>query len=351
MMKKWVTSAAVFTMAIGVAGCGASQTAAPTPKSPNPATPANNTSPAPTTDKKNFVIKLGHVVAPEHPYQKGAEKFKEIVESKSNGRIKVQIYPSSQIGDEKKLVESMRNGTVEMGIIGGTMGIVEPKFLVADLPFAFKDAEHAYKALDGDLGNYLFKLLPDKNLKGLAFWENGFRDVTNSKRPIKTPDDLKGLKIRVPENKASLMTFQALGANATPMSFSELFQALESKVVDGQENPIANTHSSKFNEVQKYFALTGHQYGSAPVIMSLSFYNSLPEDLKKVVDDAAIEARDYERKVNQDNEAKLLADLKTKGMEVTEVDKKLFMDKVDSVYKEFEPIVGKDLIDMIRKQQ
>lgn len=188
-------------------------------------------------------------------------------------------------------------------------------------------------------------------MKGLAYWENGFRHITNSVRPIKTPDDLKGIKLRVPENKVSISIFRALGAAPTPIPSPEVFTSLEQKVVDGQENPIANIYSSKYHEVQKHMSLTGHMYGATPFVMSLSFYDSLSDDLKKVVDKAAVAARDHNRKLIQDNEAKMLEEIKKAGVEVIEVDRALFQAQTKAVYTEMESVIGKELIDTLLKQQ
>lgn len=337
-----VLLAMMMLMAVVMMGCGTRQ-GNTGPEGQSAA--ASNADPS----GQSYTIKLGHLLEPSSHWQKGAEKFKEIVEAKSSGRLKVEIYPSAQLGGERQVIESVQNNIVQMVITGGTYGVIDQRYLVLELPFVFKDPQDAYNKLDGELGARLFSFLTEKNLKGLAYWENGSRYITNSKHPITTPADLKGLKIRVPENKASLKTFEVLGANVTPMAYAELFQALEQKVVDGQENPVANIHSSKFYEIQNYISLTGHQYSPSPVLMSLKFYNSLPDDLKKIVDDAAKEAGDYERKVSQDNEQKLLDDLKAKGMKVNEVDKSAFRAKVEPVYTFFEPIVGKELLDLVRK--
>ncbi|GGG19113.1 TRAP transporter substrate-binding protein [Paenibacillus abyssi] len=298
---------------------------------------------------ESYTIKLGHLLAPDSHWNQGAEKFKEIVEENSEGRLKVEIYHSAQLGGERQVIESVQNNIVQMVITGGTYGVIDERYLVLELPFVFKDPQDAYDKLDGELGDTLFSFLPERNLKGLAYWENGSRYITNSKHPIVTPDDLKDLKIRVPENKASLKTFEVLGANVTPMGFAELFQALEGRVVDGQENPVPNIHSSKFYEVQKYLSLTGHQYSPSPVMISSKFYDSLPDDLKTVIEEAAIEARDFQREVSQENQAKLLEDLTAEGMEITEVDQEAFRAKVEEVYTYFEPTIGKELIDMVRK--
>jgi tripartite ATP-independent transporter DctP family solute receptor len=329
-----------------LAACGKSTNGS---ASSAPAANSGEASKPAADDGKKYTIKLGFNLEPTSHWGQGATKFKEIAEKNSNGRLKVEIYPSSQLGGERQVIEAVQNNIVQMVITGGTYGVIDQRFLVLELPFVFKDPQDAYAKLDGELGAKMFSFLAEKNLKGLAFWENGTRHITNSKHPIKTPDDLKGLKIRVPENKASLKIFETLGANVTPMVYSELFQALEQGVVDGQENPVPNIHSSKFYEVQKYISLTGHQYSPSPVLMSLKFYDSLPDDLKKVVDDAAKEAGTFERQVSQENQAKLLEDLKAQGMEVNEVDREAFKAKVESVYTFFEPIVTKELLDMVRK--
>ena len=301
-----------------------------------------------TCQEKTVSLKLGHAVAPEHPYHLGAVKFAELVAQRTGNKVKIDVYPSTQLGNERDMVEGLQLGTMDLVVTStGPLGGFVPKMFVVDLPFLFRDREHAYKVLDGPIGKDLFEAFAPKGIKGLAFWENGFRQITNNVRPIEKPEDLKGIKIRTMENKVHLASFRAFGASPTPMAWSEVYTALQQKTIDAQENPIAIIYHQKIAEVQKYLTLTGHFYSPTPLLMSLKAYSALPKDIQKIMDDTAIECATYERNLLRDSEAKQIAELKAKGMQVTTPNKKSFQDAAASVYKEFEAQFGKDTIDKI----
>jgi len=298
--------------------------------------------------EKTVSLKLGHAVAPEHPYHLGAVKFAELVAQRTGNKVKIDVYPSTQLGNERDMVEGLQLGTIDLVVTStGPLGGFVPKMFVVDLPFLFRDREHAYKVLDGPIGKDLLGAFAPKGIKGLAFWENGFRQITNNVRPIEKPEDLKGIKIRTMENKVHLASFRAFGASPTPMAWSEVYTALQQKTIDAQENPIAIIYHQKIAEVQKYLSLTGHFYSPTPLLMSLKAYNALPKDIQKIMDDTAIECATYERNLLRDSEAKQIAEVKAKGMQVTTPNKKSFQDAAASVYKEFEVQFGKDTIDKI----
>ena len=298
--------------------------------------------------EKTVSLKLGHAVAPEHPYHLGAVKFAELIAQRTGNKVKIDVYPSTQLGNERDMVEGLQLGTMDLVVTStGPLGGFVPKMFVVDLPFLFRDREHAYKVLDGPIGKDLFEAFAPKGIKGLAFWENGFRQITNNVRPIEKPEDLKGIKIRTMENKVHLASFRAFGASPTPMAWSEVYTALQQKTIDAQENPIAIIYHQKIAEVQKYLTLTGHFYSPTPLLMSLKAYNALPKDIQKTMDDTAIECATYERNLLRDSEAKQIAELKAKGMQVTTPNKKSFQDAAAPVYKEFEAQFGKDTIDKI----
>ncbi|NEU31173.1 TRAP transporter substrate-binding protein [bacterium LRH843] len=301
-------------------------------------------------EAETYHIKLGHVLDSRHPYHLGAEKWKELIEEKSEGRIKIDLFHSSQIGGESQLQEGMRGNTIQAAIIGSTLGMLDSAFYVNDLPYVYDTAEEAHKKLDGELGTELFSRLDAKGLKGLAWWEQGYRNVSTTNKPVHKPEDLKGLKIRVPETHTYIDTFNVLGANAITIPFAELFTALESKVVDGQENPIAQIYTSKLYEVQNHVSLTEHFYGTAALVISLDFYNSLPDDLKKIVDEASIEARDYEREQSAIQSKEFIAELKAAGVNVIEdIDKEAFKEATKSVIEMNEEAIGKDILELLRK--
>src|SRR4030043_534329 len=298
--------------------------------------------------EKQVVLKLGHAVAPEHPYHLGAVRYSGLVAQRTKSKVKIDVYPSTQLGNERDMVEGLQLGTIDLVVTStGPLGGFVPRIFVVDLPFLFRDREHAYKALDGPTGRELLDAFSAKGIKGLAFWENGFRQMTNNVRPIERPEDLKGIKIRTMENKVHLASFRAFGASPTPMAWSEVYTALQQKTIDAQENPIAIIYHQKIAEVQKHLALTGHFYSPTPLLMSLKAFDALPKDIQKIFMDTAIECATYERNLLRDSEAKQIAELKAKGMQVTTPNKKSFQDSAASVYKEFESQFGKETIDKI----
>ncbi len=298
--------------------------------------------------EKPVTLKLGHAVAPIHPFHLGAVKFSELVAQRTGNKVKIDIFPSTQLGNERDMVEGLQLGTIDMVVTStGPVGGFVPKMFVVDLPFLFQSREHAYKVLDGPIGIELLAALSTKGIKGLAFWENGFRQITNSVRPIEKPQDLNGIKIRTMENKIHLAAFKAFGASPTPMAWGEVYTALQQKTIDAQENPIAIIHDHKIYEVQKYLALTGHFYSPTLLLISEKVFNGLPTNVQKVMVDTGLECATYERNLLRDSEAKQLAELKAKGMQVTTPQKKPFQDAAASVYSEFEAQFGRALLDKI----
>jgi tripartite ATP-independent transporter DctP family solute receptor len=302
---------------------------------------------------KPITIKLAYVVPETQSTHIASEKvFKKYVEEKSGGRLKVELYPNGQLGSDRQAIEGVSLGTIEMTIpAAAVLSGFEEKFMVFDLPFLFESREAAHRALDGELGQKLSELLIPHGLKNLVFAENGFRNITNNKKPITTPDDLKGLKIRTMENPVHIAAFKALGANPTPMAFGELFTALQQGTVDAQENPISLIYTSKFYEVQKYCTLSGHVYAPTAVLINNDFYNSLPEDLQKIIMEAAVAYRDYQRELAGQQDTEFIAKLKEAGMQVNELtpeQKKAFVEATKVVYEQFESKIGKDLIEMAR---
>ncbi|MGQ9780224.1 MAG: TRAP transporter substrate-binding protein [Bacillota bacterium] len=281
-----------------------------------------------------YTIKIGIGHAPGHSFVKACEKFKELVETRSNGRLKVEIYPSSQLGGEREMQEMVSLGTLEMTVTG-VLVIYEPLFALLELPYLYRDRAHIQKMHESAIVDELSESLLKKNIRLVAFFENGFRNITNNKRPINSPLDLKGLKIRTPENMAQVETFKALGAIPTPMPFSEVYQALQQGVVDGQENPLQNIWDAKFYEVQKYIAMTGHIYNSAYVIVNDKFWSGLPTNLRKIADQAISEASIFQMNLVADLDKELIGKLKEKGMQFTFPDPEAFRKATVPVYEVF----------------
>ncbi len=282
------------------------------------------------------VLKLGTTVNEEDSFQVAAEKFAELVEERTEGAYKIEIHPNGALGDERTMLESMQmgTGTLDLGIItSGPFVNFSADMGVLDMPFLFSSNEDGYKILDGEIGKDLLKSLESSNLKGLAYAERGFRNLTNSVRPVEKADDVKDLKIRVMENEVYTASFKAMGVNAVPMAWNDALTGLQQNTIQGQENPINVIYSYKLWESQKYATLTRHAYASAIITMSLDTYNSLPEDVQKIFDEAAQEAAEYERNWTAEHEAEQLQAMKDNGMEVVETpDLESFQAAVQSVY-------------------
>lgn len=317
----------LFSMSL-LAGCGSSKKEAP------------KVDPA-----KKFVLKLGHTASPDHPYQIGSLKFAELVAKKTNGNVEIKVFPADQLGKQRQLVEGAQLGTVDMVLTSDVLlSGFEPMVGVLNLPFLFKDMEQVARVLDGPVGKKLDAALAKKNLVVIGWWENGFRHITNSRRPINVPDDLKGLKIRVPEGNVFVETFNSYGASATPMSFGELYSALQLKTVDGQENPTTHVLTQKYYEVQKYLSITNHIHVSEPLLMSAKIYKTLPAEYQKALQEAGKEVAVWMMKEIGSREAKEIEEIKQKGMLINTADVNAFKEASKKVYAKFEPVFGKDLI-------
>jgi tripartite ATP-independent transporter DctP family solute receptor len=299
-------------------------------------------------DVKDRNIKLSYVTAKDSPYGLGVEKYAEIVAKKSDGKLKMKGYSDGQLGAEVASISSAQGGVIEMALVStaAVSGNVK-EFGLFDFPFLFGDEKEVYAVLDGAVGTQLLNKLSDKGVVGLCYWEVGFRHVTNSKHPVTKLEDFRGLKIRTIQNPVFVDVFNTLGANAAPMAFTEVYPALESKALDGQETPYNVIYTSKFYEVQKYLSATKHIYGPGVILVGKKFWDQLSGDEKKILQDACAEARDYERKVSRDLDAKVLGEMKAKGMIVNEIspeEQARMRDKVKSVVEKYTNVVGPDLV-------
>lgn len=297
-----------------------------------------------------ITFKLGHIAEPENPYGMGADHFAKLVKERSNGAIEIQVFPSSQLGNQRDLVEGLVFGTVDMTLTGtAVLGNFIPEVSVFDLPFIFRDIPHAYKALD-TIGMELCKKGEAQGMITLAIWENGVRHMTNSKRPIRTPEDMKGLKIRVMEQPVYIEMMKALGASPTPMAMSELYTALQKGVVDGQENPFSHIATKRFDEVQKYISLTGHTYAPEPVLISTIAWNKLNPEQQALVRKAAEDTRDWQRQLCRDSEGAFMKTIIDRGHAVIndDVDKEAFIKATAPVYKMYTDKFGDATIKAIQ---
>jgi TRAP-type transport system periplasmic protein len=313
----------------------------------------NVVKPTKASQEADFVLRLGHLQGESHPYQKGALKFKELVEKNSKGKIRVDVFPNSQLGNGRDQIEGLQLGSIHFHI-GSAAPVTNfaPKFNVLSLPYLFESREHAFNVLDGEIGDEIAKELEPKGIVNLAYMENGWRHMTNNKHPIKNASDASKLKIRVQESPPYLAFIQSLKSTPVPIPFGELYTAMEQKVVDGQENPLAQIATNKFNEVQDYMTLTGHNYDASVFLMSKKVLEEMPDELREAVMTSAKEAAAYERKVSEEDEANYLKELKDSGMEVEEhPDLDSFKEQTKGVYKQFEKSIGKDLIKRIQEQR
>jgi tripartite ATP-independent transporter DctP family solute receptor len=292
-------------------------------------------------------IKLGHVGEPGSLFQASAEEFAKRANAKLGGKAKVIVFGSSQLGGDKEMLQKLKLGTLDLALPSTVMSSEVDLFGVFEMPYLVKDRAHMGR-IEKDV--FWPKLAPEaekKGLKVLAVWENGYRQITNNKRPINVPADLQGIKLRVPEGKWRLKMFQAYGANPSPMKFSELFTALQTGVMDGQENPFTQIYSAKLQEVQKYLSLSGHVYTPAYLTVGSRHWNSLPADVRKVLEDTAKETQAFVYETAAKAETDLLGKLKQAGMQVNDVDKDAFVAASKPIYEEFgkEVTGAKEVID------
>ena len=275
---------------------------------------------------------LGHGAAVGNPRHEAAVKFAEELKAKTGGRIQVQVAPSAQLGDDAAMVTALRTGALDFSANSqGAVANVVPEYAAFGMPFLFSSPAAAFKLLDGPLGKELADKSAAKGLVLLGTWDNGIRQMTNSKHPITKVEDMKGLKMRVPPDATLVDIMTALGAEAQQIKFSELYVALQQGVVDGQENPLVNISASKLYEVQKYLALTNHQFQMTPFLMSKRSWDRLSDADRKAVREAAADATALQRKLSREADEKLLTDLKAKGVQVTTVDKAAFAKATASV--------------------
>lgn len=303
--------------------------------------------PALAQDIKPRLIRFGYGLNEQSNQGRAAKVFADAVEKASGGKMKVRTIGASALGPDVQMQNSLIGGAQEM-MVGSTATLVgiTKEMALWDTPFLISNAKEADALLDGPIGDKIRNKLPEKGLVGLAYWENGFRNLTNSKRAISKVEDLEGIKLRVMQNNVFLNSFKTLGANAVPMAFSELFSALETNTVDGQENPFNTILSSKFYEVQKYMTVTNHVYSPWIVMASKKWWDQLSKDEQKILSDAAKLSRDFERKDTRDEASRAVADLKAKGMQVNELspaESARMRDKLTRVYAQIGADIGMDL--------
>ncbi|MBD5804417.1 2,3-diketo-L-gulonate-binding periplasmic protein YiaO precursor [Azoarcus sp. Aa7] len=303
---------------------------------------------ASAADIKERTIKFAFQNQKGHPQEMGAQKFAELVAAKSENKIRVKLFAGGQLGGDVQTISAIQGGTVEMTVLNsGILQAQAKEFAIYDFPFLFANPQEADAVTDGNFGKNLHAKLADKGIIGLAYWDLGFRNITNSKRPVTRLEDIAGLKLRVIQSPIYVDVFSALGANPTPLAFPELYNALEQKAVDGQENPFTVIRAAKFNEVQKYLSVTNHMYNPQSVLISKKLWDAMSADEKKLITDAVAEATRYQREVSRKQAAEALEELKKSGIQVNEVaaaEIQRLRDKVKPVIDKHAANVGEDTV-------
>lgn len=301
----------------------------------------------------SMTLRVTHVVPEDHASNLALIEFKKNIEERTDGRIQINLFPNGQLyGSDREAVEAVQLNNIEMTMIATpTLASFKSEFMVIDLPFIFGSREAAHKAMDGELGQSLNDLLPEINLVGLGYGENGFRHFVNNERPIEKPEDLEGLKMRVMENKLYQDTFNLLGANASPLAFGELYSALQQKTFDGMDNPISLVHTMKFYEVQDYLSLSGHVYAPVITVINKDVFDSIPEDLVDIFKEEAANLHDLQRQLTFEQDETKLQEIKDEGMQVNDLtaeQKAVFIEKLQPIYDQYAESIGQDLIDLAK---
>jgi tripartite ATP-independent transporter DctP family solute receptor len=292
-------------------------------------------------------LKLGHVGSPGSLFDFSAQEFAKRVQQKLGGKVLVQLYGSSQLGDDTEMMQKVKLGTLDFTLPSTVMSSVVPAFGLFEMPYLVRDREHMKRIEKEVVWPALAPLSEKSGYQVVAVWENGFRHITNNAHPIKTPDDLKGIKLRVPKGKWRIKMFQAYGASPSAMGLSEVFVALQTGVMDGEENPLTQIYTSKFQEVQKYLSMTDHVYTPAYLVTSVRRWNALPADVRKGLSEAARDTQAFVYKTGAEQDEELLGKLKQAGMKVNDADKAAFRAASKPIYEEFakETPNGKEMIE------
>ena len=301
------------------------------------------------TASAGTTIKVGHGAAEAFHMHRALLKFEELVEAGSGGEIDVQIFPSSQMGPDREMIEGVQTGVLEMAIPPSSFFAGwDPAFAVIELPYMYASKDIAFDVLDGSAGDGMLSRVENQGLVGLGWLELGVRNVTNNVRPVATPEDLEGVKLRTMKVPAHVATFETLGANPTPMNFGEVYSALQQGVIDGQENPLAIITSQRFYEVQKYLSTTGHVFAVYMPVISKPFFDSLSAEHQKLVRDSMAAARDHQAQLVASEDAAQLEQIRAAGVEVLELtaeQRQVFADKTESVRLQYREKVGAEAYD------
>ncbi len=299
---------------------------------------------------QQYKFRMGHALDVKTPLHLAFAQFAQGVEKESNGRVKISIVPDSGLGSLDEMLDQLKLGALEMmSLFPIMMARSEPKFMVDELPYLWKDADTAVAAMHGDLGKIYDALAYKQGVKILGYIPTGFRQMTNSVRPIYKPEDLKGLKIRIPDSKLRIEAFKLLGVSPTPMVYAELYSALQLKTVDGQENPLSLINTSKFYEVQKYLSLTNHILSIGTIACSRPIWEKLPKDIQEILQKNARQAEVVNLELLKKEDARAVDVLKGKGMQVNQADTASFKKALKPLYVKYGPVLGPDLVSALKK--
>ena len=338
-MKKRVLSVLVAaSMAVvAFAGCGSNGTTSGSASATaSTSASASASTSAAATGEAEYAMISGTTTPDAHPYNLGLVKMSELLSEKTNGAVTLDVFGNSQLGSERDLIEGLQLGSLQMTCTSSApLAGFTDAFLVFDLPFIFETSEQARAVMDSEVGMEILHSVDEQGLKGLAWFENGFRNVTNNVRPITVPDDLKGIKIRTMENQMHMAAFQIMGADPTPMAMGDVFTALQQGTIDAEENPVPIIATNKFQEVQKYLSMTGHLFSPTPVFIAKDYFEALPAEYQTAVQEAATEAAPYQREQIDEQNVSGLEELTNDGMEANEPEKAPFQEATAPLYDEY----------------
>ena len=296
---------------------------------------------------QEYTLRAGHGAQSQHPTQYGLEHFAELVAERTDGAVQVDVYPDRQLGEEREMVEGLQLGTVDLTVVStGPLGGFSPEINVLDMPFLFRDNEHAYAVFDGEIGQSLLANFAAQDIEGLAIWENGWRHLTIDKE-VAEPSDLEGVRLRTMENQVHMDAFAELGASPMPMVWGEVYTSLEQGVIDAQENPITVIYTNQLWEVQDRVVLTQHVYGPHVFLASEASLSQLPEEYRQVIREAAQESAHFQREKSAELEAEQMDLLREEGMEIIEIDITPFQQAMDPVYEKYASEFGEELVQSI----
>ncbi|SFE69956.1 TRAP transporter substrate-binding protein DctP [Alteribacillus iranensis] len=302
-------------------------------------------------NEAEFNLQIGHIAPDEHSFTVGIEEFVKKVEERTDGRVSFEVFGNGQLGGERDLIEQVQLGSLDMTVVtAGPLGNFVPETTVLEMPFLFRDVEHAYQVLDGEVGQELMGRIDEQGFKSIGWWENGMRHSTNNERPIQSPEDMEGLKMRTLENDIYTETYRSLGTDPTPIAFPEVYTSLQQGVVDGLDASYGVFYTTNLYEVQKHFSETGIYYAAAAALMNADAFASLPEDIQEVIMETGQEVAAFQRQVNLDMEEEQKADIKERGVEVVEaeeIDREAFQEAVQPVYDAYDEEFG----EMIKRIQ